>query len=152
VHVVTPGGDQERPPPPQITVARTVVEQLNAGVRWLVLMVVAMGLLFAYDAWQDGKKDHRQDEISKHLVASDIELSNTSDRLQDLIDAEAREDEVDEATQCVQNHVGYGYVKALLEKIGKATYLTNDQVTDLLATFPAPVCDLDAAQQVLADP
>jgi len=129
----------------EVGVPRAAVEQLNRGVRWLVVMVVAFGLLFAWDTWQDQRVDDHQN-------ATDAELHTTTAKLAMLEAAEAVEEEIEQADRCVESHVRYGGLKELLRRIGERTDMSDDEVAGLLEGYAAPTCDLPAAQAVLARP
>lgn len=155
--MVIPDGESEVVDAPResgtVEVPRRSIEQLYAGVRWLVLMAVAFGLVFTYDACQDVRKDDRQDAVDEHLAATDGALERTSQRLEDLAAAEAREDEEEDAGACVRSHVVYGVLTDLLSRLGEASAdLSDAEVSDLIATYPPPTCDRATAQAVLDSP
>lgn len=136
----------------QVHVHRRSVDQLYRGVRKLVGLAVALGLVFTWDAYQDSRKDARQDAADEHLAATDQQLKDTAARLAALVEAEAEEAARDEAQACVTSHVRFALLGDLLVKLGAATELSQSEVDDLVATYPAPACDLAVAKAVLAAP
>lgn len=135
----------------QVKVSRQSVEQLIKGIGALVAMVVAFGLVFAWDSWQDGRKDARQDATDQHLVETDDRLEATADALEAFVAAEAREDEIEQAQACIQSHVRFAGLQELLRRIGERTDMTDEEVASILDGWPPPSCDLKAAQAVLQD-
>lgn len=140
---VEPNGDQ-------VHVPRRSVEQLYGGVVWLLVLVVGLGLVFTWDAFQDGRKDARQDATDEHLAATDQRLEDTADQLAELVEDETVEAARVEAQACVSSHVRSALLDDMLAKLGAAADLTQQEIDDLLATYPAPGCDLAAAKAVLA--
>lgn len=138
--------------PPSPAERRTeAIIQLRRGVLWLVALTVALGAIFIVDSCQDDDTNDRQDSTDEHLAETDAELERTADRLAELVEAEARDDEVEEASACVRSHVVYAGLSDILTQIGEASdSISADETAAMIAVYPEPTCDMAAAQAVLA--
>jgi hypothetical protein len=131
----------EEEPGEVIEVPRASVEQLDRSTRWLIALVVAMGLLGAWDSYKDRQVDEHQAATDARLDQAIDDLEDQAARLDEVVQQRADDAARAAATECVRVHVRYDLLQRILDALG-----ASDETRAIL---PPPACDLGEAQAEL---
>jgi hypothetical protein len=133
--------DPEEPTGETIEVPRASVEQLDRSTRWLIALVVAMGLLGAWDSYKDRQVDEHQAATDARLDQAVADLEDQAERLDEVVQQRADDAARAAATECVRAHVRFDLLQRILDDLG-----ASDETRAIL---PPPACDLGEAQAEL---
>lgn len=108
----------------------------------LVLVLVVVGPVAVSQVTQQHTNDR--------LKAQNAQLEAQAARLDRVIARNAEADRADVAQACVNQHAGQRRFRAFMEQVRQVVQVTDPDGFDrLLAEYPTPTCDLDAARAEL---
>lgn len=110
------------------------------AVVWSIMLVagvVVLGLVLL------GVTSFQQRATNDHFATQDDHLAATNRRLDEYVHAQEHQRDLDDARACITSHVRYQVFRDIITELTDAT-------DEVWGRYPAPPCDMVAAQRVLA--